>query len=204
MKILLGVVYYEPAWAYGGPPRMVFDVARSLVARGHEVTVVTTDALDEHKRIARHEEISHGVHIVRFRNLSNRLAFHLKIFVPLGLKRWLAEHVPLFDVVHLFDARTLLNGLAAEVAVLHRVPFFASVWGSLPRGEGWRALIKDAYDRRFGPTHYYKAAGFLAQNDHEAALYAEYGAPRERIKIWPLGVDPKDFAELPARGALRQ
>ena len=28
MKILLTVLYYEPAWAYGGPPRMIFDYAR--------------------------------------------------------------------------------------------------------------------------------------------------------------------------------
>jgi glycosyltransferase involved in cell wall biosynthesis len=203
MKILLGVVYYEHAWAYGGPPRMVFDVARALVERGHEVTVCTTDALDKDKRIELLEEVSHGVHVVRFRNWSNRIAFHLKIFLPRGLREWLDQHIAEFDVVHLFDARTLLNGWAVEAAARHNVPFFASVWGSLPRGDGWRALIKDQYDRTYGLTHYRKAAGLLAQNEHEAALYAEYGGPRERVKIWPLGVDPRDFETLPAKGALR-
>jgi glycosyltransferase involved in cell wall biosynthesis len=203
MKILLGVVYYEHAWAYGGPPRVVFDLARALVQRGHDVTVVTTDALDQGKRIAELEEVSHGVRVVRFRNLSNRVAFHLKIFLPLGMRSWLRQHVREYDVVHLFDARTLLNGWAAEAAVDSGVPFFASVWGSLPRGDGWRGLIKDVYDHSFGPTHYHKAAGFLAQNEHEAELYAEYGAPRERIQIWPLAVDPADFDKLPARGAFR-
>jgi glycosyltransferase involved in cell wall biosynthesis len=203
MKILLGVVYYEPAWAYGGPPRMVFDVARALVQRGHEVTVCTTDALDKGTRIEALEEISHGVHVVRFRNLSNWVAFHLKIFTPRGLRPWLNEHVREFDVVHLFDARTLLNGWAAQAAAAHGVPFFASVWGSLPRGEGWRALIKDRYDRAYGAIHYGQAAGLLAQNEHEAALYAEYGGPRERVKIWPLGVDPHDFEPQPAAGAFR-
>src|SRR5688572_15330242 len=143
MKILLGVVYYEPAWAYGGPPRMVFDVARELVRRGHEVTVCTTDALDKGKRIAQLRETSHGVRIVRFRNLSNWFAFKLKIFMPVGMRSWLDQHVAEFDVVHLFDARTMLNGWAAEAAARHGVPFFASVWGSLPRGQGWRALIKE-------------------------------------------------------------
>lgn len=203
MKILLGVVYYEPAWAYGGPPRMVFDLARALVARGHDVTVVTTDALDKEKRIERREEISHGVHVVRFRNLSNYLAFNLKIFLPLGVRSWLRVNIARFDVVHLFDARTLLNGFAAQAAVDSGVPFLASVWGSLPRGDGWRGLIKDVYDRSYGPDHYTKAARFLAQNDHEAELYLEYGSPKERVQIWPLGVDPADFRELPQRGALR-
>src|SRR4249919_699739 len=109
MKILFAVSYYEPAWAYGGPPRMVFDLARELVRRGHEVTVCTTDALDDGKRVAKLEEMSHGVRIVRFPNLSNRVAFHLKIFLPIGMRLWLDEHVREFDVVHLFDARTMLN-----------------------------------------------------------------------------------------------
>jgi glycosyltransferase involved in cell wall biosynthesis len=203
MKVLLGVVYYEHAWAYGGPPRVVFDLARALVARGHEVTVLTTDALDKEKRIERLEEISHGVHVVRFRNLSNFLAFNLKIFLPVGARSWLRTHVSRFDVVHLFDARTLLNGFAAEAALANGVPFVASVWGSLPRGEGWRALIKDQYDRSFGAAHYRGAFRYLAQNDHEAELYLEYGSPKERVQIWPLGVDPADFTDLPARGALR-
>lgn len=203
MKILLGVLYYEPAWAYGGPPRMVFDLACELVARGHQVTVCTTDALDQGKRIESLSEISHGVQIIRFRNLSNWLAFQHKIFLPLGLRGWLAEHVREFDVVHLFDARTLLNGWASRAAARAGVPFFASVWGSLPRGEGWRAAIKVGYDRTYGAVHYGRAAGLLAQNEHEARLYAEYGGPYERTTVWPLGVDPADFQQLPAAGSFR-
>lgn len=204
MRILLGVLYYEPAWAYGGPPRMVFDLARELVKRGHQVTVCTTDALDERTRLDALEETSHGVRIVRFRNLSNKLAFKLKIFLPLKMRRWLAAHVDEFDVVHLFDARTMLNAWASQAAVRAGVPFFVSVWGSLPRGHGWRALIKGGYDRAYGATNWGKAAGLLAQNDHEAALYQQYGGAAERTQIWPLGVDPADFARLPARGGFRK
>src|SRR5262245_29456267 len=105
MKILLCVVYYEPAWAYGGPPRMVFDLSRELTARGHMVTVCTTDALDRGKRVRELEQLSNGVHVIRFRNLSNWLAFHVKVFIPLGMRQWLASHINEFDVVHLFDAR---------------------------------------------------------------------------------------------------
>jgi glycosyltransferase involved in cell wall biosynthesis len=204
MKILLGVVYYEPAWAYGGPPRMVFDVARELVRRGHQVTVCTTDALDRGKRVAAREETSHGVRIVRFRNLSNWLAFHLKIFIPLGMRRWLEHHVAEFDVVHLFDARTLQNAWASRAAAERGVPFFVSVWGSLPRGDGWRAVIKGRYDRTHLPVQLGRAHALLAQNDHEAALYREYGGDAARVKLWPLAVDPAEFSSLPERGAFRR
>ncbi len=203
MKLLLGVVYYEPAWAYGGPPRMVFDLARELVRRGHEVTVCTTDALDKGKRVEKLEEVSHGVRIVRFRNLSNRLAFDVKIFLPLGMRKWLYEHVREFDAVHLFDARTMLNAWASDAAAQSKVPFFVSAWGSLPRGDGWKAAIKQQYDRAYGPVQFGRAAGLLAQNDHEAALYSEYGGDAEKTAIWPLGVDPEEFSNLPAPGAFR-
>ena len=203
MKILLCVLYYEPAWAYGGPPRLAYDVARALARRGHQVTVCTTDALDREHRVAVREEVSQGVNVVRFPNLSNALAFHLKIFLPLGMRRWLARRAGEFDVIHLFDTRTMQNAWASAQAVRAGVPFVVSVWGSLPRGEGWRALVKANYDRKHLPRQLGAAAALLAQNDHEAALYRQYGGDPARVVLWPLAVDPEELASLPARGSFR-
>jgi glycosyltransferase involved in cell wall biosynthesis len=203
MKILLGVLYYEPAWAYGGPPKMVSDVARHLARRGHDVTVCTTDALDAGTRLPSGEERIGSVRVVRFRNASNALAWRLKIFLPIGMRRWLDEHVREFDVVHLFDTRTMLNAWASRAAIKAGIPFVLSVWGSLPRGEGWRALIKRRYDRLHARRLFGGAAALLAQNTHESQLYAELGGDRTRIVLWPLGVDSDEFATLPPRGRLR-
>jgi len=203
MKILLGGLYYEPAWAYGGPPKMISDLARQYVRRGHEVTVCTTDVLDRNSRMPAGEETRDGIRIIRFPNISNALAWRLKIFLPRGMHRWLDENVRHFDIVHLFDARTMLNAWAAHAAVAANVPFVLSVWGSLPRGSGWRSLIKARYDRAHGDVLYGRAAALLAQNDHEARLYEEYGGDRARVVLWPLGVDADEFAALPPRGRLR-
>ena len=51
LRILHVVPYYEGAWAYGGIPRVVPILARSLAARGHRVTVCTTDACDASVRL---------------------------------------------------------------------------------------------------------------------------------------------------------
>jgi glycosyltransferase involved in cell wall biosynthesis len=204
MKILLGVLYYEPAWAYGGPPRLVSDLARQLASRGHQVTVCTTDALDAGRRIERLEEESAGVRVVRFRNLSNALAYRLKIFVPLGMKSWLARNVGAFDVVHLFDARTLLNAWAARAVVDHGVPFVLSAFGSLPAGTGWRAIVKRRFDRRHGGVLLGRATALLAQNEHERQLYVDYGADPTRVLLWPLAVDLNEYARLPSPGRFRE
>lgn len=203
MKILLSVLYYEPAWGYGGPPKMVSDLARQLERRGHDVTVCTTDALDGRQRLPCGQERRDGIRIVRFRNLSNQLAWRLKIFLPIGMKRWVDDNVRNFDIVHLFDTRTMLNAWAATAAVNAGVPFVLSVWGSLPRGDGWRAMVKALYDRRNAETLFGRAAALLAQNEHEAALYQAHGGDPTRVVLWPLAVNPEEFAAMPPRGALR-
>lgn len=204
MKILLCALYYAPAWAYGGPPKMASDLGRHLARRGHEVTVCTTDAFDAHARLPVGTTEIEGVRVVRFRNASNSLAWRLKIFLPIGMHQWLDENAHAFDIVHLFDARTMLNAWAAHAATAAHVPFVLSVWGSLPRGDGWRAIIKARYDNRYAKMLLGGAAALLAQNDHEAELYKSYGAKPGRIVLWPLGVDPDEFGSLPARGQLRE
>jgi glycosyltransferase involved in cell wall biosynthesis len=53
MNILQIIPYFYPAWAYGGTPRVVFDLCRELVKQGHDVSVYTTDSLDKNARINR-------------------------------------------------------------------------------------------------------------------------------------------------------
>ena len=50
MKILIITPYFEPAWAYGGPPKVLSDLSKYLIKKGHQVTVYTTDVLDKNSR----------------------------------------------------------------------------------------------------------------------------------------------------------
>ena len=50
MRILQVTPYFAPAWAYGGPPRVMTDYAVGLAALGHQVDVFTTDVLDAEHR----------------------------------------------------------------------------------------------------------------------------------------------------------
>ncbi|MEA2695650.1 MAG: hypothetical protein QOJ16_5037, partial [Acidobacteriota bacterium] len=43
MRILHVVPTYLPAWRHGGPIYAVHGLAKALAARGHEITVFTTD-----------------------------------------------------------------------------------------------------------------------------------------------------------------
>ena len=46
MKILHVVPYFPPAYSFGGPVKAVYQIAKELVKRKHEVVVYTSDAKD--------------------------------------------------------------------------------------------------------------------------------------------------------------
>ena len=87
MRVLQVTPYYAPAWAYGGPPRVMSDFAAGLAARGHTVDVLTTDVLDDERRATPREEVLDGVRVRRLPNLSNSLAWRTKKYLPRGLVR---------------------------------------------------------------------------------------------------------------------
>ena len=88
MRILQVTPYYENAWAYGGIPRVVAALSHGLARRGHQVTVCTTDVRDERSRLEGEERGGGSPDVRVFPNLSNRLAYHLQLFLPRGLDRF--------------------------------------------------------------------------------------------------------------------
>ena len=194
MRVLQVTSYFAPAWAYGGPPRVMTDFAVGLVARGHEVTVFTTDVLDAEARARPLRESLDGVAVERFPNLSNSLAWRTKKYVPPGLVLATARRVSGFDVVHATDARTLATATAYLAARVARVPFVLSAHGSLPGSTGARGAVKDVYDRALVRPMLERSALLLAQTAHEERLYRAAGGAEAAIRLLPL---PLDLAAVP-------
>lgn len=151
MKILFVTPYFVPAWSYGGPVKVVFDLARYLQQEGHQVTVVTTDVLDRTHRHPEHQATIEGVRVIYFRNLSNRLAFRFNAYVPLGFSGWCRKYLADYEVIHCHDFFTWQNVVIAQQAPnLHR-PFFVQPHGALnlTRMSGRLTFLKHAFLRLF-------------------------------------------------------
>jgi len=131
MKILEVIPYFIPAYSYGGPVKVCFDVSKELVRRNHSVTVVTTDTLDEKKRIKKLEEEADGIKIIRFRNVSNWMAKKLNGYLPLGFYLWTKSNIKKFDFVHCHDFFTLQNIIVSYFCKKYNVPFVIQPHGSL-------------------------------------------------------------------------
>jgi glycosyltransferase involved in cell wall biosynthesis len=188
LDILEVVPYWAPAWAYGGPPKVMSEEARELVRRGHHVRAFTTDALDEHHRVEGPlVAVEDGVDVHRFPNLSNWLAYHRYRFQPRGMRRALRSIRP--DVVHLSELRHELAILSWREAKRRGLPFVVSAHGTLPRQSGFKARIKREYDRLFVDGMLRGSAAVFAQTAHEARLYADYGVDEAAVHVVPLGTD---------------
>ncbi len=120
LRVLHVVPYFQPAWAYGGIPRLAWGLCRALADRGLDVRVVTTDVLDRRERLPAGPTQLDGLPVHRLRNLSNRLAYDHQLFLPRGARAVLEAEAAKADLVHLHGWWHLLNNAALQAAPTSR------------------------------------------------------------------------------------
>ena len=163
MHILHVTPYYAPAYAFGGVVRSVELMATSLAARGQDVTVLTSDVLDQDRRYAGAlDERIGSLRVLRHPNISPWLRGKLNLSTPRGMKRAAESILPTVDIVHVHEFRTLENLLATPIAQQLGKPIVLSPHGTLNIKTG-RSRLKSIWDRVLG-------AGVASRIDHVIAL----------------------------------
>jgi glycosyltransferase involved in cell wall biosynthesis len=203
LRVLHVTPSFYPAWAYGGIPRCTYELCRSLARLGVEVTVWTTDALDETRRVTTRESVVDGVRVRYFPNASNELAYHRQLYLPRELWTHAGRHIGDFDLVHVHSHRHLLEAIAARAARRAGRPYVFTGHGTVPAIERYvpvKRLI-DALGFRSVLTH---AAACIAVSGAETVHYRDAGVADERITVIPNGL-PLDFFRGPfTRGVFRR
>jgi glycosyltransferase involved in cell wall biosynthesis len=165
------------------------SVVKDLVGSGHEVVVATTDVLDEERRMPPAPgaaETLDGAEIVRFPNVSHRLAAELNSYAPRGLRSWLAAHINRFEVVLLHDFYSAVSVMSARAAARAGVPYVLQPLGTLsPARERGRPLVKRTFMTLWGRETVRGAAAFFYLGEHEAADFVAAGGPRDRLVAMP-------------------
>ena len=213
LRILHVTPYSAEAWAYGGIPRLADCLTRGLARRGHHVTVCTTDACDEAGRLpsAGHRatrfeawpaRTTDGVEIRVFPNFSNRLAYHLQLFLPFGLDEFLRGHAAGFDVAHLHACRNVPGVIAARHLRRTGVPYVIAPNGTAPIIER-RRLAKQAFDVLAGRRTLAGAARVLAVSGTEKLDLLRLGVDPAVARVIPNPIDLEEFKTPPARGRFR-
>lgn len=199
MRILHLTPYYRPAYAFGGVVRSVEGMATALAQRGHDVTVLTTDALDHNTRHsgAQDERID-GVRVLRCPNVLPRLRGRFNLSTPRSLKRSAEALLPAVDVLHIHEFRTLENLLVTPVAKNREAPILLSPHGTLNLNTG-RGAVKRAWDQLLSPgiasRINHVIALSAAERDEAERLWKRFGTRRmpTGFSVIPNGVDLGDF-----------
>jgi len=197
------VPYFQPAWAYGGIPRLAYGLSRALLERGHRVQVVTTDALDAGSRLPAGREFADGLDITRLANLSNHLAYDQQLFLPRGAAEAIDKAVAQADVVHLHGWWHLLNNYAVRAARRHNVPIVMTPNGTLLPLERKLAL-KGLWHHVFGRPVMSAVSRWIAVSRAEINQFARAGVAADRIHLVYNGLDLGEFEDLPEQGAFRK
>lgn len=193
-NILFVTPYFAPAWGYGGPPRINLDLAKELVTLGYHITVLTTDAFDGEKRCEKLSETIDGISVIRFKNISNRLAWNFKLFFPLGFAGYIKNNITKYDFVYMSDYRDWQNVFTYKACVKNKVPYGIAAYGELQISGGIKATIKRLYDKFWGLEMIKKATWLYAQTEHESKEYLNFGGKKNQCLLLPLGIDYKEFS----------
>lgn len=204
MKILHVIPYFVPAWAYGGPVKVVYEITRRLVKRNCDVTVFTTDVLDKKRRATKKEENIEGIKVERFSTISNSLSWRYNGFVSPGIFFELVRRVKGFDLIHLHEYYTFQAIVTPLVAQRYKIPYIISTHGSiLAEKERGRPLIKKIFNYLFSKMIFLKASYIFVLNKKEQDILLKLGVKKKKICILPNAIDPQEYKNLPVRGRIR-
>ena len=208
MRILSVAQTYYPYLAGGGRPVKVRAIAEGLVARGHEVTVLTADYGSA--------RVSPGTPDLRdrpsrFGRRGSRNGVDV-IYLRTALEyRWVTLNPPLlefcrsalrgFDVVHIYGVYDAIGPVVAAYCRRYGIPYVLEPIGMF-RPISRSILVKRLYHRLLGARLAEGAAAVVATSEQERAELIEAGVAPDRVVVRRNGVAAPDVA--PVRGTFRR
>ncbi len=209
MHILNVTQSYAPFFEFGGPPAKVRALAEGLAAKGHQVTVLTSDwglkpRLAEFPNEAPATPGPFGMkrqwNGVTAIYLPNWFHFRALSWNP-ALGRYLRARLQNFDVAHIFGLYNLLGPRVASECMTKKIPYIVEPIGMfVPIVRS--VALKRIYHRFLGRKMFNNAAAIIATSDQEKLELQNGGIPETQIVLRRNGVDLP--AALPPRGFFRK
>lgn len=200
MKILQVTPFCYPAWSFGGPPKIVWELSKKLIKNGHDVTVWTTDAYDKGNRVsypANKELKINKINVIYFRNVSLALVHKHKAIITPYLFIYALRNIKKFDLIHLHDFFTLQNVLICILARIYKIPYVISPHAVIDpkRIKLKKALLKTIYLNLFGKRILKGASKILAASDADLIPIRAMGIDNKRIEFIHHGIFLEEFQQ---------
>lgn len=186
----IGIVTPLLTPAAGGEAHGACILARSLQARGHSVTIFTSNYGRKESKF----EDEGDLEIVESRCVANLSGL---LYTP-EMREKLEKSSRIFDTFDLNSFRTYQNVVAMKLAGEHNIPYLLRAHGSLPRLG--KSIPKWLFDRLYGNEILDNSSKLIALTKVEAQQYQEFGVESSRVSVIPNGIELDRFSNLPTRG----
>lgn len=183
MRVLHVSAYFAPAFRYGGPPRSVLGLCKSLRKLGVDAEVLTTTA-DGPIELPPGRREYEGVPVEYVPR-----SFPKRFFNAAGLRERLEDLLPKFDLLHVHGLWNMTVWKACAAARKAKKPYVVSPRGmldagSMQRRSSLKRLMYPMMERR----NLASAACLHASSEAEAEGFRRFSLPTP-IKIVPNGVE---------------
>jgi glycosyltransferase involved in cell wall biosynthesis len=207
MRVLSVVQFYFPFQDRGGPIVKVRSLAKGLMKRGHQVTVLTADLglrgvngfggkIERCKWGWRW--VDEGVEAIYLPTRGHYRAF---TFNP-GILGFSASSIENFDIVHFYGLYDLLGPATGYFCRRQKVPYVVEPMG-MYRPIDRSLRFKRLWHGTLGKALLQKAARVIATSDIEREELLEGGIPEAKLAIRYNGIDLSSCTPLPPRGSFR-
>lgn len=207
MKILHITPYFFPNNSLGGTALVVYNICKSQIKKGHQVSVFTTDLTDIDVKLGypvnREVDID-GIRTWYFKNINRNLAYNQHIFFPLHFFSRIISSIRNFDMVHFHEFYTPLHVWGAFTAFLYNKPYVISPHGTLMmHKKAGRVGRKILFQFFLGRLILSGAEAVVALSIQEREGLLHIGIPANKIRIIPTGIDLVPAKSLPNRTNFR-
>jgi len=183
LQILQATNWYAPAYAFGGPARLLEAYADLLRARGVRVDVVTSDLLTRTSFIGPHVadlgplgRITY-VKASRIPGLVNRnIHLHWRLYVEVVRRAARYDYVQFADYRGALPLLLLLLGKVKGVRLIHHS------FGMISQRRGVKKVVWDFLFRRLFTKN---VSLCFAENESERQEYIRIGVAPERVRVLP-------------------
>ena len=163
---------------HGGAAQACFHLAEAQARQGHTVTIISSNCK------AKDQEAPQGVRLIKLRCLD----LFGKVRITPGL---VFREFGDTDIIHLHTFRTFMNIVAANTIK----PCVLQAHGCMPQ----YSFTNPVQDIVWKNLVFKRALRYLASTEHERTQYMEYGADPKDISIVPMGIDLREFCDIPER-----
>lgn len=205
MKILHVSSFFKPSWEAGGAVRTTYEISRSLVQNGHDVTVYTTDGFSHRLNVEKNTAVFiDGIKTYYFKNLSLYLTKNMNLPIPYNATAVIKRNIKDFDVVHINGYRTFLAVVTHYYAVKYNIPYVLQPNGTVPFLG--KKNQKKVFDYFFGNSLVKDAKTIIVSSKLEASYYPKMFPDLDLSKIIciPEGINVENYYKLPEKGVFKE